>query len=302
MGQDLKRNLFFEGMHLQWFGDAPPPAGDAGKPGEGEPGPAPAPAPQSALEPELKADGTWAAQLPDRLKRDPKVLQDLLGKDSPRRCENLGAVLDRMYAAETSLTELQAKAAGQAPEFKLEDYSKLKLPPVPEFMRDPAFRAHNENLGAYLQDASEAIKTLAVELKLAPSVAQRMLELFATRQTEAFRVGMTDTFTRREKAVAALKAEWKGDFAANEELAKRALRTFGGVELAHEIAAEGFADSPAMVKIFCNIGKATGEGHLVPGRPGPSPEGAVSGSGEKARPDLKKRYGRSPELFGTGGR
>ena len=167
-------------------------------------------------------------------------------------------------------------------------------------MQDPAFRAHNENLGAYLQEASEEIKTLAVELKLAPSVAQRVVELFARRQTEAFRVGMNDQLQRREKAVAALKAEWKGEFAANEELAKRALRTFGGVELAHEIAAAGFADHPAMVRIFCNIGKATGEGHLVPGRPGPSPEGSVSGSGQPARPDLKKRYGRSPELFGAG--
>jgi hypothetical protein len=113
---------------------------------------------------------------------------------------------------------------------------------------------------------------------------------------------MTDTVTRREKAVAALKAEWKGDFAANEDLAKRALRTFGGVPLAHQIAVEGFADSPTMLKIFRNIGAAMGEGHLVPGRPGLSPDSAVSGSGEKARPDLKKRYGRSPELFGTGGK
>jgi len=295
MGQDLKRNLFFEEMHLQWFADAAPAdAVPAAAP------PAPAPAPQPAPEPELKADGTWAAQLPDRLKKDPAILKDLLGKDSPRRCENLGAVLDRMYAAETSLTELQAKAAGQAPEFKLEDYSKLKLPPVPEFMRDPAFRAHNENLGAYLQDASEAIKTLAVELKLAPSVAQRVLELFAKRHVDAFKAGMDDQLQRREKAVAALKVEWKGEFAANEELAKRALRTFGGVELAHEIAAAGFADHPAMVRIFRNIGAAMGEGHLVPGRPSPSPEGAVSGSGQPARPDLKKRFNKSPELFGAG--
>ena len=289
--QDLNRDPPFECMHLQWFGDAPPPAGDAGKPGEGEPGPAPAPAPQPALEPELKADGTWAAQLPDRLKRDPKVLQDLLGKDSPRRCENLGAVLDRMYAGEQQLAELQAKAAGQAPEPKLEDY-KLKLPPVPPFMQDPAFAQHNENLGAYLEDASKEIKVLAHELKLPPSVAQRMLELFAKRQTEAFRVGMNDQLQRREKAVAALKAEWKGDFAANEELAKRALRTFGGVELAHEIAAEGFADSPAMLRIFRNIGKLIGEGQMVPGRPAPSPEGAPGTSDREAQKQAgyRKRY------------
>jgi hypothetical protein len=119
-----------------------------------------------------------------------------------------------------------------------------------------------------------------------------MLELFATRQTEAFRVGMTDTFTRREKAVDALKKEWGGNFAVNEELARRALTTFGGVELAQEIAAAGFADHPLMIRIWSNIGKLIGEGQLVPGTHRPSPEGAPSTSDREAQQQAgyRKRY------------
>lgn len=304
MGQNLKRNALFEGMALQWFaeGDAAA-AGAAGEPEEGEP------------RPELTA-APWLAQAPDRYKKSSEFLKDLLQGD--RAVKSWGDVLDRMYAGEklagehqATLTDLQAKLAaaelgkdgGPAPaEYKPEDYQKVAPGKLPAFMDEPDFRAYSKELTVYLADATEEIKKVAQELKVSPAVAQRFADLFVARHVSAFEAGQRDYARQRETGLKALKEAWKGDFAAREDVARRAIATFGGMDLVKMLALRGLENDAVVVRTFERIGASIGEGHLVPGRAGLSPEGAVSGSGQPARPDLKKRYGKSPELFGTGGR
>jgi len=299
----------FQHVHLQWFGDPPPAAGDGVKPGEAKPGEG-TPAGTGESEP-LTADGKWAAQLPDRFKKNPEKLKDLL------RHKNLGEVVDRLYAAEGQASQQQAaaaglqakltatearaaeleKGAGQPPELKLEDYAKVSVPKLPTFMSQPAFEAYTEDLGAYLKATGEEIKALAHELKLPVSAAQSVLNLFAQKHLEAFKAGLDEQASRRTKGLEILKAEWKGDFTANEELAKRAIRTFGSGDVAAQVAYAGYANDPMMIKLWARVGAALGEGHLVPGRPGPSPEGARGAPSDPERAaSLRKRYNRSPEL------
>ncbi len=309
--QDLNRDPFFESMHLQWFGDPPP------DPAPGEP--APGPDPQPPAGPELKAS-PWLAQAPDKYKKDPKFLKDLL--QGERAVKSWGDVLDRMYSGEqlaaqhqaaaadlqAKLTAEQARAAelmkagGQAPapapaEFKPEDYAKVAPGKLPGFMSEPAFEAYSKDLSAYLVNAAEEIRAAAMELKVSPAVAQRMVDLFAKRHVEAFKAGIEGQEEQRQKALDRLKREWKGDFAANEDLAARAIRTLGGAELAQEIAAAGFADHPLMIRIFCNIGKVIGEGHMVPGRPAPSPAGAP-GMSDRERQKAASNAKRYPTMRG----
>ncbi len=297
-------------VHLQWFGDPPP------DPAPGEPAPGPDPQPPAGPEP-LSADGTFLAQAPDKYKRDQAKLKDLLPLKS------WGAVLDRLYASESQLEEHRTKAtelearltaeqaraaelekAGGAPapkELKLEDY-KLALPKLPAFMStDPAFSAYSKDLTAYLEHTAGEIKALMHAAQVPPATAQKVVELFCQKHYEAMQASVEDTQQRRAKALDRLKAEWKGDFAANEDLAARAIRTLGGNELAQEIAAAGFADHPLMIRIFCNIGKVIGEGHMVPGRPAPSPQG-VPGASDRERQQAasaRRRYPNSPELTGA---
>ena len=315
MGQDLKRNLFFEGMHLQWFAEGDAAAagagGEAGEPEGGEPAGSGEPGPLTAA--------PWLSQASDKYKRDEHFLADLL--KGPKAVKSWSEVLDRMYDSEreagehqAAATDLQAKLSaeqaraaelekgGQPAAYKPEDYAKVAPGKLPAFMQEPDFVAYSKELSVYLADATEEIKKVAHELQLPVSAAQRFADLFVARHVAAFETGQREYARQREVGLKALKEAWKGDFEARQEVARRAIATFGGMQLVKLLALRGLENDAVVVHAFEKIGSSIGEGHLVPGRAGPSPEGAVSGSGEKARPDLKKRYGRSPELFGTGGR
>jgi hypothetical protein len=291
-------------MHLQWFaeGDGDPgqagsgqdPGGQGGQAqdaagqagGQGKPG-------QAEL---LKADGTWAAQLPDRFKKDQGALADLL------KHKNLGEVIDRLYESERQLADLQARATGAAAEFKVEDYAKVVPGRLPDFMSLKEFRAYSENLKEYLADAGQEIKALAAELKVSPAVAQRFLDLFTSRHINAFETSQRQYAKQREDGLNALKKQWGGEFEANEDLARRAVMTFGGPELLKRLSLRGLENDDILINTFCQIGKLIGEGHLVPGRAKaathPVPGSPASDAQKQAA--LKRRYSRSPELTGEG--
>jgi hypothetical protein len=297
-------------VHLNWFGDPPPDpaavaAAEGGEPGEGQPAGSGEPGPLSAA--------PWLSQASDKYKRSEAFLQALLR--GPKAVKSWTEVLDRMFAGEqqaaahqATLTDLQAKLTAEqaraaeldkggqpapAPKFEAKDYEKIGPGKLPAWMEHPAWSAYSKDLSAYLGSAAEEIRAAALELKVAPTVAQRMVDLFAKRHVEAFKAGIEGQQELRQKSLERLKREWKGDFVANEELARRALATFGGNEMAEEVAASGFGDNPLMIRIFCNIGKLIGEGQMVPGRPAPSPEGAPAGMSDReaaAAASHKKRY------------
>jgi hypothetical protein len=307
----------FRHMHLQWFSDpAAAPPGEPDEPQPGETQPAGTGEPQPA--PKLTADGTWLSQANDHYKRSERFLADLLGKDSPRRCNSWSDVLDRMYGAEAQASEHQAKldelqakpgelekaasAAGKPLDFKAEDLAKVVPGKLPDWMSSKQFKAYTEDLGFYLGDAAQEIRNLALELQIPADKAQRILDLFVQRHVTALQRGQQEYDRQRAAGLDALKKQWKGDFEANEELARRAVVTFGGEELVKRLALRGLENDDVVIHTFCSIGKLIGEGHLVPGRAGAAAQ-AVPGekpTDAQRAAALKKRYGRSPELTGEG--
>jgi len=276
----------FKHVHLQWFTD--PTVAVVTPPAATPPAPTPPAVVPPAPEPELKADGTFLAQAPDKYKKDPKFLKDLL------KHKSWGDVLDRLYTGEQQLTELQAKlaAAPQKPEEYV--FDELKFP---EHLAGDVFAKHREQLGAYLKAKDEDLRALALKAGLSKEAAKVVSGFFREAIFATSKATQDDYAKQRETGLTALKAEWKGDFAAQEEIARRAILTFGGEALVAEIAGGpggGLENSPNLIKAFNKIGKAIGEGHLVPGKPGvaqPAPE-------QKRREELKKRYNKSPELTG----
>lgn len=94
----------------------------------------------------------------------------------------------------------------------------------------------------------------------------------------------------REKAVNALKDEWKGDaFKENTELAVRAFTKFGGDDakkFIEETKINGLAlgDHPVFIKIFASIGKAIADDSSFSGR------GGVGGEGQSDEDRAKARF------------
>jgi len=83
-----------------------------------------------------------------------------------------------------------------------------------------------------------------------------------------------------ESDVQALKQEWGGQYDANVELAKRAVRTFGADEQTLEKISGALGDGETL-RFFHRIGAHLGEGTLVPG--GGDRGAAPSGDPEAAR-------------------
>jgi hypothetical protein len=277
----MKRWNPFENIDIQWFADppAPPPPGTPPEPNP--PGPPATPPPEA----DLSADGTFLAQAPDKYKKDQKLLKDLL------KHKNWGEVLDRLYAGEQKVADLQAKVPGE--QLKPEDY-EFDEPKFPDFFADEKMKATRDNLAPYLKASQEDMRTVAKELGLSKDAAKRLAVRDVERIFAQFKAAQDDYAKQREKGLTALKEEWKGDFAAHEELARRAITTFDKEKILDALAAEGAENHPGVIKIFYEIGKAIGEGHLVPGKPGPtapSPE-------DQKKTAMKKRYPRSPELTG----
>lgn len=266
-------------LHLQWFAD-PQPA-PAGNPPAG-PAPQPAPAPA----PELKADGTFFAQASDKYKKDPKYLQDILGGEKPLK--SWDGVLDRMYAAEAHAKELE----GQLPVIpeKPEEYEFEELK-FPDFLAADEFKDLRDQVAAYLKGYDDSLRTAKLTKDGAKAESTRFRQAVFAQYKAA-----QDAFNEaREKGLQALKESWKGDFQANEELAKRAVLTFGGEELVKVFSELHLENHPLLIQAFHKIGKAIGEGELVPGTAGKT----QLSEEEKKKAAMQARYNRSPELTGA---
>jgi hypothetical protein len=61
-----------------------------------------------------------------------------------------------------------------------------------------------------------------------------------------------------DKAEESMRAEWKGDYDKNIDLAKRALKTLGGDDLKKLLDKSGLGNNPAMIRMFFEAGKKIG--------------------------------------------
>jgi hypothetical protein len=279
-------------LHLQWFGDPPvppvappaaPPAGPAPTPPAGPPPPPPP-------DPELKADGTFFAQASDKYKRDPKFLKDILGGEKPLK--SWDGVLDRMYAAEARSTELQAKLAPAPTKPEEYEFEELKFP---DHLAGDEHKDLRDNLAAYMKAQDDALRALALKGGLGKDAA-KLMSGFIRESIFAQQKASADQYaSEREAGLKALKESWKGDYAAREDIANRAILTFGKDKLVAKLAKRGLENDPEIIEAFYTMGNAIGEGHLVPGKAGP----AQPTPQEKKAAALKSRYPMSPELGGT---
>jgi hypothetical protein len=206
-------------------------------------------------------------------------------------------------AHEAALTDLQAKLTAAelekagggpapAPKFEAKDYEKIKAPKLPDYMQTTEFKKYSEDLSVYLADAAKEIAGVAQELGISPAAGQRLADVFATRHLSAFETGQREYDRQREASLKALKESWKGDFDARQEVARRAIATFGGMDLVKHLALRGLENDAVLLYTFERIGAAIGEGKLVPGSHRPSPEGAPSTSDREAQKQAgyRKRY------------
>ena len=279
-GNNLHPNPFGH-VHLQWFAEGDPDP-DPGTPTEGEPveKPPDKPAEKPPEKPPERAkyDGTFLAQAPDKYKKDPKYLEDLL------KHKSWGEVLDRMYAAEE-------KAAFKPPESpKAYEFAPAEFP---EELKGDDYKPYREAITAYFGEVDKAIQEMAHKNGWSKESAQEAQSLFVKQVFEQEKAAREAFEKAKSDGLEALKKDWKGDFEPNAEVSRRAIKTFGKEALVALFDELGVSNHPAVTKTFYEIGKAMGEGTLVPSSTTHelSPE-------EQKKANLKERYKNSPEMFG----
>ena len=99
--------------------------------------------------------------------------------------------------------------------------------------------------------------------------AQALAEQWNAYQADQQQAAELARQQQGEADVAALKKEWGGQFEANAELGRRAVRTFGIDAGALEKISGALGDAETL-RLFQRIGKHLGEGTLTPGAAGGS--------------------------------
>lgn len=289
---DLHLNPF-EQVHLQWFADgdpAPDPGPDPGPDPVADPKPADvAPPAKPPVKPpkmddapkppgKQKYDGTFLAQAPDKYKKDPKYVDDLL------KHKGWGDILDRMYAAEE-------KAPVKPPESP--DEYEFAVAEFPEHLQGDNNKQYREEITAYFGEVTKAIRALAHKNGWSKESAAETQALFVAQVFEQAKAAMDASEKAKKDGTEVLTKDWKGDFGPNMEVAGRAVRTFFDPEFIAMAEENGISNDPRWIKGFYNISKAIGEDTLVPGS---STTVDVSPEAQK-RAKLKDRYKNSPEMF-----
>lgn len=115
-------------------------------------------------------------------------------------------------------------------------------------------------------------QTLALTVKLPPSVAQKMADVFTsavTKQNEANLAAFTEVQSRWVSEVNRMP-EFTGEAAKAQSLAAigRVLDEFGSQEVRSIMEQTGAGNNPAVVKMFLQLSSALNEGRTTPqGRP-----------------------------------
>ncbi len=112
---------------------------------------------------------------------------------------------------------------------------------------------------AFATEAAKWMHEAGIPVAQAQALATKWNQYQAAQQEQA------DTARQQqgERDVQDLKKEWGGQYDANTELAKRAVRTFGADEQALEKISKALGDGETL-RLFHRIGKHLGEGTLIP--------------------------------------
>lgn len=113
--------------------------------------------------------------------------------------------------------------------------------------------------GAFAGEAAKWMHEAGIPVAQAQALATKWNQYQADVQQAAD----TERQQQGERDVQALKKEWGGEYDANTELARRAVRTFGADEQMLEKISKSLGDGETL-RLFHRIGKHLGEGTLIP--------------------------------------
>ncbi len=134
----------------------------------------------------------------------------------------------------------------------------------------------------------DAFKTSARELNLTNDGAQSILDSVLPKIEEAAKEKL-DGMRAEWKQLAKNDSEFGGDaFEQNCAIANTALDRFCSDEMKSLLIESGFADHPAFVRAFWQIGKAISEDTILSGRPGLTAEADLDDPAEQE----KRMYGK----------
>jgi len=178
----------------------------------------------------------------------------------PTFTESLGVKDDSLKDFES------ADALAQAFLDKNREFEEFKttVPALPESPDQYTF----EGEGNIDEDTMGEFKKLAHENGIPQSAFQKIVEFDIARNKQ-----MMDSFEAAEaEQIESLKGEWKNKFDANIEVARRAVKHFGGEGLAKYLDDSRLGNHSEMIKMFQKIGTLISEDALHSGpnhEPGP---------------------------------
>lgn len=206
-----------------------------------------APARDLTEAPRIGAD--WRAALPDELRRPAEKFA------SPADVVRSYAALERRLGRSVTIPDDDA-AVEEVEAF----YARLGRPPTPDGYRIAVPPSDGE-AGARLASFLAAVHAAGAP----QATVQATIDWYRQASIEAAAESTRRAAAARAEADQALRREWGAGYDRRLGLAQRALRHFGGAELAARLDRSGLGNDPALVRTFARIGEALAEDSLVSG-------------------------------------
>ncbi len=188
---------------------------------------------------------SWLSSVPENL-RDNEVLKQFATAGDAYR-----ALVDLKVSSDNSIT---IPGEGASDEDRAVFLNKLGRPEKPE-----GYGLDKPELPEgmpYSDEAVQAYRGLAHQVGLNDSQAKSLFELHNKMAIESFKADNEARQKAQNEAVEGLKKDWGDGYDANIELAKRALKKFGGDNLTKFLDESGAGDNASVLKAFHAIGEA----------------------------------------------
>lgn len=196
----------------------------------------------------------WMAQLPDDLKKHEGLTKFATIGD-----------LGKSYIDIAGKVEGTVRIPGEnaTDEEKSSFYSALGRPEAPDKYE---FTRPTLPDGVQYDEKQEgAFRTMAHEIGLSQAQAEKLYGFYNNQIIESHSEYVRVVNEAKQEAEAALKKEWGEKYAGNLEIAKRAVREFGGEEITKFLETSRLGDNPLIVKLFNQIGQAMMEDQFKSG-------------------------------------
>lgn len=218
---------------------------------------------------------SWRAKLPDDLKEN----EDLARFDNPG---DLGREYLGLKGKAENSTQIPSEDADE--EEWAEFYRKIGRPESAEGYG----LIRPDNLPEYIpydDGMEQSFRQAALTLNLSDAQAKGLFEWYHENVRDAHSAVQEEREQQYAEAEKSLKQELGQKYGESLELARRAVRTFGGEEMAALLEESGLGNHPAVFRTFFNIAKAVADDTLVSGSPETE---AKTGMLETIYPKMKK--------------